>query len=184
VNPGGAPFRYGLPDLGQRIVICGPSCVGKSTLAIVIGSKLGLPVVHLDQLRHLPHTDWQTRSDEDFRRQHDEAIQGQSWVIEGNYSALMPQRLARATGAILLDANRWQRLARYFRRTLWQSDRPGHLEGALDSVKWMMIHWILVMSPKSAQRNRQMLRRTALPLVEVTSARDIETLYRAWYLKR
>src|SRR5688572_28877399 len=134
MNPGRASFPYALPELGQRILVCGPSCVGKSTLAVAIGRKQGLPVIHLDQLRHLPHTDWQIRPDEDFKRLHDEVIEGQSWVIEGNYSGLIPQRLARATGAILLDANRWQRLARYFRRTLWQSDRPGHLEGALDSV--------------------------------------------------
>ena len=119
-----------LSDLGRRIMICGPSSSGKSTLAVAIGRKLGIPAVHLDLFRHLPHTDWVQRPDADFYRLHDEAITADAWVMEGNYSVLMPQRLKRATGIILLGDHRWISLWRYIRRSLMQRDRAGGLDGA------------------------------------------------------
>jgi hypothetical protein len=84
-----------LDSFGRRIMICGPSNSGKSTLAAAIGRKLDLPVVHLDRLHHLPNSDWVKRPHDDFVRLHDAAIAGEAWVMEGNYSSLFPQRFAR-----------------------------------------------------------------------------------------
>src|SRR5690349_4838405 len=96
-----------LDDFGRRIMICGPSNSGKSTLAAALGRKLGIDVVHLDLLRHLPNTNWVQRPDDEFARLHDEAIRGAGWAMDGNYSRLMPGRRERATGIILLSDNRW-----------------------------------------------------------------------------
>jgi adenylate kinase family enzyme len=90
-----------LSELGERICILGPSNSGKSTLADAIGRKRGLKVVHLDQLHHLPNTDWKMRPAREFLALHDEAIAGDQWVIDGNYSKCFPQRFQRATGIIL-----------------------------------------------------------------------------------
>jgi adenylate kinase family enzyme len=171
-----------LADLGPRIMVCGPSNAGKSTLAVALGRKLGVPAVHLDQFRHLPHTDWQQRPDEEFRRLHDEAIAGDRWVIDGNYSSLMPQRLARATGIILLADSRWANLLRYFRRTLLQRNRAGQLEGARDSVKWAMIQWIVIASPQSLRRYRKDLPASGLPFIEIGSMRRLRRAYASWGL--
>lgn len=173
-----------LYSLGPRICVCGPSNSGKSTLAAAIGRKIGAPPVHLDQFRFLPDTDWQQRSDEDFAALHDDAIAKDRWVIDGNYSKLMPARLARATGIILLGDNRWANLARYFNRTLFQRQRVGNLEGNKDSVKWAMIHWIMVVSPKSLERYRAGLPQSGLPFVQSRSMRELKQVYRAWELRR
>ena len=50
-----------IDDLGPRVCIMGPSNSGKSTLAEAIARARGLPAIHLDQLYHLPDTDWQPR---------------------------------------------------------------------------------------------------------------------------
>ncbi|MGV0817785.1 hypothetical protein [Martelella sp. AMO21009] len=97
-----------LDSLGTRIVVLGPSNAGKSTLAVALSRKLDIAAIHLDQFQHLPNTDWKPRPEAEFARLHDDAIMGERWVMDGNYSRLMPQRLARATGAIL---NRIQPLA-------------------------------------------------------------------------
>lgn len=114
----------------------GPSSSGKSTLAEAIGRARDLPVIHLDQLHHEPHTDWQPRPEAEFIALHDKALKGESWVMEGNYSRCLPQRLARATGFILLDASTMVSLGRYLRRCWFQRQRAGGLEGGQDSVKW------------------------------------------------
>ncbi|HEY9010594.1 MAG TPA: AAA family ATPase [Devosia sp.] len=173
-----------LETLGPRIMICGPSNAGKSTLAAAIAGKLGSVAYHVDLFRHLPGTDWVQRPDEEFRALHDEAILDERWVMDGNYSALMPQRIARATGIILLGDNRWANFGRYLRRTVFQPNRVGALEGARDSVKWEMIRWVLLVQPKNRERDRMRLRQTGLPMVEIASMRELRQLYVAWRLTR
>lgn len=173
-----------LEHLGRRIMISGPSSVGKSTLALALGRRLGVPAIHLDQFRHLPNTDWQLRSDEDFIALHDAAIEGDSWVMDGNYSKTLPRRLERATGIILIADRSWASLYRYARRTLFEPRRAGALEGNRDSIKWGMIHWILVASPASHARYRQKLPISAQPIVDVQGMTGLATLYAQWGLER
>ena len=174
---------HSLESLGTRIVVFGPSNAGKSTLTVALSRKLGIEAIHLDRFQHLPNTDWQPRPENEFARLHDDAIMGECWVMDGNYSRLMPQRLARATGAILITSNRWRRLARYLRRTtLNRSDRPGNLEGAQESIKWEMIDWILFKTQNSATKYAEVLRHSGLPTVECHTAKALDALYRQWEL--
>jgi adenylate kinase family enzyme len=173
-----------LDDLGQRICILGPSGSGKSTLAQAIGRGRHLPVVHLDQLHHLPNTDWQPRPEAAFLALHDQAIAGGRWVIEGNYSRSLPDRLARATGVILLDASMMTSLTRYFRRAWFERDRRGDLEGSSSSVKWVMIRHIAVSTPPSRKRYRALFEKIDLPKILLPSPRELADFYRATGLAR
>ena len=173
-----------LHALGERILVMGPSNAGKSTLALALSEKLDLPAIHLDQLHHLPNTDWEPRPEEEFKALHDEAILADRWVMEGNYSRLMPQRFERATGAILLTSNKWLRLGRYFKRTLInEADRAGHLEGARDHLKWSMIDWIVFKTPGNALRYEKMLKSASLALVQCRTVPELKSLYQEWELK-
>lgn len=162
----------------------GPSNSGKSTLADAIGRARGLPVVHLDQLHHLPATDWVPRPAADFAALHDAAIAGERWVIDGNYSRLMPVRLARATGVIVLDLSTALSLWRYFRRTLFERDRVGNLAGGRDSIKWEMIHHIAVATPPRSGRQAAMLATLALPSIRLANPRALADFYRSERLTR
>ena len=172
-----------LNDLGPRIMVLGPSNAGKSTLAVALSRKLSLPVVHLDQLQHLPNTNWQPRAEEDFVALHDTSIDADEWVMDGNYSRLMPKRFERATGVILLTSNHWLRLGRYLRRTLQHpSAREGQLEGGKETLKWQMIDWIIFKTPRNARRYRHMIEQTDLPRVFCPSIKSLKQLYTAWDL--
>jgi adenylate kinase family enzyme len=173
-----------LSELGERICILGPSNSGKSTLAAAIARKCDLPVVHLDQLHHLPNTNWQPRPRAEFVALHDAAIAGDRWVMDGNYSQCMPQRLRRATGVILLDVSAAASLLRYFRRTLFGWKRIGGLEGGRDSIKWLMIRHISVVSLKNRKRYADLFQEMELPKVCLRSMREIERSYEAWGLER
>jgi adenylate kinase family enzyme len=173
-----------LSELGTRICILGPSNSGKSTLAAAIGRKLGMDVVHLDQLHHVPHSDWQPRPAEEFLAMHDEAIKGRQWVMEGNYSSCMPQRFKRATGVILLDVSTPTSLFRYVRRTFVEGDRLGALEGGRDSFKWSMIHYIALVTPHNRRRYIDFHRQMNLPKIYLSSLRAIRGYYREWELER
>jgi adenylate kinase family enzyme len=114
-----------LSELGDRICILGPSGSGKSTLAHAIARERGLTLVHLDQLHHVPNSNWEMRPEAEFLALHDAAIAGDRWVVDGNYSKCMPQRFRLATGVILLDSSTSASLFRYLRRTLFERDRRG-----------------------------------------------------------
>ncbi len=173
-----------LSALGQRIMVMGPSNAGKSTLATALGRRLDLPIVHLDQLNHLPNTDWVPRPKEEFTALHDQAIHEESWVMDGNYSRLIPKRFERATSVILITSNHWLRLARYFKRTLAHpTARLGNLEGGQERLKWMMIDWILFKTPRNAKRYAQMIEATSLPAIHCKTAKDLTSLYSYWDLQ-
>jgi len=174
-----------LSSLGRRIMICGPSNSGKSTLCAAIARKIGAEAFHVDLFRPLPHTNWVQRSDEEFQALHDEAIQHERWVMDGNYSDLMPQRFARATGVILLGDNRWANYRRYLWRTLTQrKGRVGSLAGDKDSLSWEMTKWILILQPPHRERDRARVRATSLPALVLNSMTETKQLYLAWGLTR
>lgn len=173
-----------LEELGDRVCILGPSNSGKSTLAVAIGRKRGLPVVHLDQLFHFPETDWIPRPKEEFVTRHDEAIARERWVMEGNYSVCMPQRFRRATGVILLDVSTSLSLLRYVRRTLFQSAREGGLAGGRDSVKWDMLYHIAVTTRRNRRRYTEMFEGLKQIKIQLSSAEAIRRCYAEWDLDR
>ena len=90
----------------DRIMIIGCSGSGKSTLARALKEKLGLPVVHLDQLWHSPG--WQHITREEFDRRLEMAVNMDRWIIDGNYSRTIPQRLPKCDTIVYLDFSRWE----------------------------------------------------------------------------
>lgn len=100
----------------ERILIIGCSGSGKSTLAHTLGQRLGLPVVHLDQLWW--REGWQSVSPEEFDQQLAAELQKPRWVIDGDFSRTLPQRLAACDTVVYLDYSRWVCLARAIKRVL------------------------------------------------------------------
>jgi len=173
-----------LDNFGCRIMICGPSNAGKSTLAAALARKLDVEPVYIDLLRHAPDTDWQLRPNDEFHRLHTEAVGGDGWVMEGNYSSLYEERLSRATGIIMLGTDRFSALARYIRRTLLERQRIGGLAGNRDSLKFRLAHYILFVQPKKRDRDIARLSTSGLPLLVLDSMAETNRLYAAWNLTR
>jgi adenylate kinase family enzyme len=85
----------------QRILIIGPCGAGKSTLAADLGQRLGLPVFHMDQLNWQPG--WIESSKDEIRARLATILEGERWLIDGNYGGTLPPRLAAADTVIYLD---------------------------------------------------------------------------------
>ena len=100
----------------QRILVIGCAGAGKTTFALRLGQKLELPVHHLDRLWWLPG--WQAESRERFDARLAAIMQGEAWIIDGNYPRTLPARLARADTVFVLDYSRWRCLLRALARNL------------------------------------------------------------------
>lgn len=172
-----------LAALGRRIMILGLTNSGKSTLAMALSDRLGIPAIHLDQFQHRPNTNWEQRPEAEFVALHDAAIEAPDWIIDGAYSRVMPQRLARATGIIVVTDSLATRYRRYFARTLFQKVRAGALEGGQDRLNWKMLAW-LWKTRHSIGKYRQVALASGLPHVFAGNKRELDALYAAWGLTR
>ena len=172
-----------LDDLGDRICIVGPSGSGKSTLAAAIGRARRLPIVHLDQYWHLPGTHWVERGADEFAALHAAAIDGERWVIEGNYSRWLPERLGRATGLIALESTTTASVLRYLRRTWSRRERIGGLDGTRDRVTFAMLRFLLGPSRRSRGRYRRLHEESEIPSVLLPDRAALDAFLRAHGLR-
>lgn len=126
----------------KRIMIIGGAGSGKSTLARRIGEKTGLPVIHIDPMYW--KAGWVPRPQKETTRLALKATQGETWVFEGNHTATMPARLARADTLIFLDIGTTRRLWRVMRRIVryYGQTRPDMAEGCPERFDWAFIKWV------------------------------------------
>src|SRR3989344_7400671 len=106
----------------SRICIMGNAGSGKSTLAQRLGEELHLPVYHLD--RELLYGDFEKHALEERMRRHSKLIEGENWIIDGNYHHFLPIRIKRATAVIFLNVPRPMALMRLLKRNKADSHIP------------------------------------------------------------
>lgn len=86
---------------GRRVVVVGTTGSGKSTLAARLAASLGVPHVELDAIHHGPG--WTERPVEEFRTMVADALAGDGWVVDGNYSRSRDLVLPQATDVVWLS---------------------------------------------------------------------------------
>jgi len=126
----------------KRVVLVGSGGAGKSTLAILLGEKLGLPVVHLDQ--HFWLSGWRRL---DIPRQQavlDGLLAEERWIMDGDHIRTQPQRFSRADTVVFLDFPRYRCLARVISRARQHrgTNRPGMAQGCAERVNWQLLRWV------------------------------------------
>lgn len=126
----------------ERIMIIGCPGSGKSRLALELREKLGIPVVHLDQLWH--KQGWSHITREDFDSRLAMAMNMDRWIIDGNYSRTIPQRLAQCDTIIYLDYDRWECLLGVFQRIFQYRGkvRPDMADGCPERFDWEFIKFV------------------------------------------
>nr|WP_321455292.1 topology modulation protein [uncultured Cohaesibacter sp.] len=128
----------------QRITIIGSSGSGKSTLARVLGERLDLPVIPIDQIFWKPG--WTEPDKAAFLVKMNNIIANEKWIIEGNYtdSANLKGRLARSDLLIFLDPPRlacmWGILTRILKT--YDQVRIDMAPGCPERFDWHFIKYV------------------------------------------
>jgi adenylate kinase family enzyme len=114
----------------MRACVLGCSGAGKTTFGKRLAARLGCAFVELDAIYHQPH--WTPLGDDAFRAGVEEALAGDRWVCDGNYSAVHSIVRARATDVVWLDPPKavvmaqvvWRSVVRSATRAeLWNGNR-------------------------------------------------------------
>ena len=87
--------------LGRRVIVTGLAGAGKSTFALALAAKTGLPVIHLDL--HFWKPGWVAPSDNEWREKQHDVLAGDEWIADGNYHETLDLRLERADTVVFLD---------------------------------------------------------------------------------
>jgi adenylate kinase family enzyme len=94
----------------------GCSGSGKTTLASELARLLGSAHVELDAIYHQPS--WTQLGDEEFQARVDMATQGDTWVVDGNYSVVRDVVWEKADAVVWFDLPYATVMARVIRRTV------------------------------------------------------------------
>lgn len=129
----------------QRVLIIGPCGSGKSTLARELAPRLGLQLVHMDQLGW--QAGWVETDKALLHARLAEIVAQDAWLIEGNYGSTLGPRLERADTVIYLDFPIHLCLWRLLRRvtSLRGQSRPDMPEGCPERFDaaffWYVMRW-------------------------------------------
>ncbi len=114
----------------RRIAVIGTAGSGKTTLARVLSTRLGLPLIELDALYWEPG--WTPAFVMDFRERVEKATEAGAWIADGNYHTSRDIVWERAEALVWLDYGLCLSLGRLLRRTwrraftreeLWNGNR-------------------------------------------------------------
>lgn len=145
------------PIIGQRIVVVGTTCAGKTTMATRLSRRLDIPHVELDALHWGPN--WTPTPTAAFRESVSEALDSDAWVIDGNYSKTQDIVWTRADTVVWLDYPFPIIFARLLKRTfsriitrevLWNGNRESW-RGVLLSRDSLLL-WAITTHNKRRQR--------------------------------
>ena len=86
-----------------RVVIVGSTGSGKTTLARQLSRLLDVPHTELDALNW--EANWVMAPTDVFRQRTQDALKGDAWVVDGNYSAVRDLVWPRATVLVWLTTH-------------------------------------------------------------------------------
>ena len=85
----------------KKIIVIGCPGSGKTTFAEKLRDKTGLPLFYLDAIWHKPDKTHISREEYDMRLS--EILNLDSWIIDGNYSRTIENRIKACDMVILFD---------------------------------------------------------------------------------
>ena len=120
--------------VGHRVIVTGLAGSGKSTFALALAAKTGLPVIHLDLQFWKPG--WVAPPETEWRERQWSVLGGDAWIADGNYHETLDLRLELADTVVFLDMPWWLCAGRAFLRGFRM---PGELPEGCDYSAWLRL---------------------------------------------
>lgn len=145
----------------KRVSVVGISGSGKTTLARTLAARLRAPHVELDAIHHQP--DWEPLPRPEFRERVQQALAGETWVCDGNYSSKVQDIVWDAADTVVwIDLPRRTILPRLAARTLrrmwtreelWNGNRERWVSLFDPRPEYNILLWMLTHHGVQSRRN-------------------------------
>ena len=122
-------------------MVIGSGGSGKTRMSTELGARLGLPVVHLDELYW--RSGWIATSEPEWRQTVASVVGEPDWVMDGNYGGTLDLRLAASDTVVFLDTPRSICIGRVIWRWLRHlgRTRPHMTPGCPERLTWEFLVW-------------------------------------------
>ncbi|MFX0547864.1 DNA topology modulation protein [Hathewaya histolytica] len=105
-----------MDKIGKRIMIIGSPGSGKSTFSKKLAKLIGIPLIHLD--KEFWNYGWVETPREKWIKKQEKLVQGDTWIIDGNYGGTLDIRLEKADTVICFQLNRTVCVLSYLKRVI------------------------------------------------------------------
>lgn len=126
----------------KKIIIIGCGGSGKTSLAIELGKRLQIPVVHLDKLYW--YENWQPIPNDEFNKKVKVEIEKEEWIIDGNFDGNIHMRLEACDTVIYLDYSRITCLLGIIKRAIQNhgKTRPDMVDNCPEILDPEVLRWV------------------------------------------
>lgn len=157
----------------QKIMITGDVASGKSNFAEILGKKMSLPVVHLDELqrRHNRDTDLDA-----IRQEIIHHASQPSWIIEGNaFRKDLDYRIKQADIIFLFDSNPFTSYLRHVNRWYRHRFLNQQLSGGVTTqlLPLWFFHFIFFLWPKRKKQIKKLFRQHNKRVITFRTYQDV-----------
>jgi adenylate kinase family enzyme len=164
----------------KKILIIGSSGAGKSTFARRLHRATGLPLIHLDRLYWKPN--WvETTDKSEWKRTIENALRGDAWILDGNYSGTLEMRLEKCDAVIFLDLPRLLCIYRILKRVALykKGSRPDMADGCDERFDWEFVKIVWNYPTRSKPKVEALLHRfeSEKTIFRLHSQKEIEDFF-------
>jgi adenylate kinase family enzyme len=164
----------------KKVLVIGAGGSGKSTLSRTLGQKLGLDVLHLD--KYYWRAGWKEPPKDEWLQTVAELLKRESWIIDGNYSGTLEQRVAACDTIVFLDLARLVCVWRVVKRRLLyrHHNRPDMAEGCAERLNLEFFLWIMNYSQRTRPKVVRLIEanRKLKKIVWLKSRKDLDLFLR------
>lgn len=165
----------------RRVLVIGSGGSGKSTFSTRLGSVLGLPVIHLDALYWSPG--WVEPEKSAWAETVRQVIAQDAWILDGNYSGTLAQRIEACDTVIFLDVARLICMWRVLKRSIEHRGRtrPDMSAGCPEKLNLKFLLWIWNYPNRSRRKVLELLdrARATKQVAHLRTRRDVEAFMKA-----
>ncbi|MFN0155395.1 MAG: hypothetical protein ACKVUT_13555 [Gaiella sp.] len=156
----------------RRIAVIGCTGSGKTTLARILGVRLGIDVVHGD---FLGRTGGTRAQGEEWARLHAELIGRPVWILDAMRISTLERRLEVADTVVFLDLPRRACLAGLLRRRLRHRRTINGVTGVAAMLTWDIVSYVWRFGVTERPRITELLARSrpGLQIVVLRSRREV-----------